>query len=884
MQRRKAIAAIIASVLIAANVVPSAVYAQGESVPTAETVQGEAEEGGIDDTSQNIGATPENNVTEENEKNTEIDSENNSLSNSHAENNENAIDTNTKDSLISEDLQDVNSGDVIENTEEENADAEDIQKQNSQENIPELQADENTDLSGSVQIVPRTSTWNGTGDIIIDAKYPINEAGFVGVTASWTNSEGETEEYTGDIQTRDEGFVIPTGEETILIPEEALQEFFYSREDKADGGTLKVGLKLRTGDIGEEETVVYYCDINIAPLTPDSSWSDADNTVYTNMDDAKAAIINLINNSDADKIKINLDIDRVSGATLSSTVLNALCESKKVLTINMSFLDDIYGYSKYYAWTFDGNNIKNTDQPVDLIVDILDGGKMDESYKYILDITPYAASIRFYEFGTMLSEGVIFTTNSYFGGMGTQPLYMYKCDAEDQQLICAGQYMPYVMGNTVDINNITSGAYILTDMLLDESESVIYPMGYPPQHSHSYESVFDDDNHWEECICGDKINVGAHTFEWVVDREATSEKTGLKHEECSVCGYEKKAIEFTQEVYIDMESAEEAILNLIESSETDTIGIDMGMYAPNMNTFILPKEVISELKESGKTLTINFVDTLDLDGSTEGYVYYPPYTWTFEGSKITAAEQDVNLVVHIWNKGDSAATDLVPSNIGAVVIDFMHNGALPKGTSLQINKFQMFFAGTGYLYHYNENINKLEYVGEFNPISAVDGSQYMVIQGLLHCSSYVLTDQRIPEGDNVVYPEEGRQHNYSQKYDTANHWMECECGDKINVEPHTFEWRVMKEATKTETGSREHICTVCGYVDKTETIPVLGKENANTSNNNTAVSDNTYAQKATAVNTADQSQMTGYLALLIVAMITTGGLLIIRKRKGYKNS
>ena len=30
-----------------------------------------------------------------------------------------------------------------------------------------------------------------------------------------------------------------------------------------------------------------------------------------------------------------------------------------------------------------------------------------------------------------------------------------------------------------------------------------------------------------------------HTFEWKVDKEATETATGLKHEECSVCGYKR---------------------------------------------------------------------------------------------------------------------------------------------------------------------------------------------------------------------------------------------------------------------------------------------------------------------------------------------------------
>ena len=34
-----------------------------------------------------------------------------------------------------------------------------------------------------------------------------------------------------------------------------------------------------------------------------------------------------------------------------------------------------------------------------------------------------------------------------------------------------------------------------------------------------------------------------HTFQWVIDREATATEKGSKHEECSVCGYKKAAVE-----------------------------------------------------------------------------------------------------------------------------------------------------------------------------------------------------------------------------------------------------------------------------------------------------------------------------------------------------
>lgn len=57
-------------------------------------------------------------------------------------------------------------------------------------------------------------------------------------------------------------------------------------------------------------------------------------------------------------------------------------------------------------------------------------------------------------------------------------------------------------------------------------------------HTHAYGETWksDADSHWHECDCGDKADLAAHSFSWKIDREATKTETGLKHEECSVCG------------------------------------------------------------------------------------------------------------------------------------------------------------------------------------------------------------------------------------------------------------------------------------------------------------------------------------------------------------
>ena len=65
------------------------------------------------------------------------------------------------------------------------------------------------------------------------------------------------------------------------------------------------------------------------------------------------------------------------------------------------------------------------------------------------------------------------------------------------------------------------------------------------EHKAGTEWKHNETSHWNECVnnCGEKLNEAAHTFEWVVDKEATATEAGSKHEECTVCGYEKAAVE-----------------------------------------------------------------------------------------------------------------------------------------------------------------------------------------------------------------------------------------------------------------------------------------------------------------------------------------------------
>ena len=65
-----------------------------------------------------------------------------------------------------------------------------------------------------------------------------------------------------------------------------------------------------------------------------------------------------------------------------------------------------------------------------------------------------------------------------------------------------------------------------------------------PEHTPDGSGWYSDENyHWNQCECGEKLNSAFHSFVWVTDKEATTTEKGSKHEECSVCGYAKAAVE-----------------------------------------------------------------------------------------------------------------------------------------------------------------------------------------------------------------------------------------------------------------------------------------------------------------------------------------------------
>lgn len=120
-------------------------------------------------------------------------------------------------------------------------------------------------------------------------------------------------------------------------------------------------------------------------------------------------------------------------------------------------------------------------------------------------------------------------------------------------------------------------------------------------------------------------------------------------------------------------------------------------------------------------------------------------------------------------------------------------------------------------------------------------------------------------------------HTYGDnwKFDESNHWHECFCGAKDGLQEHTFgAWKVTKEPTATEPGSRERTCSVCGYTEK-ETVPSTGQTG-------TTEPPTTGTPTGETPKTSDDSNMGVYIFLLLLSGSALAGNVMLGLKKARR--
>ena len=143
----------------------------------------------------------------------------------------------------------------------------------------------------------------------------------------------------------------------------------------------------------------------------------------------------------------------------------------------------------------------------------------------------YENKITAFEAGKTYHYGVYVVAVGYVESENTSYVF-----GPNTKLKINGEFVNYKRyeGDTSDGSDGTM--WVLTDLTMTPAAD---------GHTHKYgtEWKYDETNHWHECECGNKADITAHTFKQIIDKEATATEKGSKHEECTVCGYKKAAVD-----------------------------------------------------------------------------------------------------------------------------------------------------------------------------------------------------------------------------------------------------------------------------------------------------------------------------------------------------
>ncbi len=146
----------------------------------------------------------------------------------------------------------------------------------------------------------------------------------------------------------------------------------------------------------------------------------------------------------------------------------------------------------------------------------------------------YENKITAFEAGKTYHYGVYVVAVGYVESENTTYVF-----GPNTKLKINGEFVNYKRYEGDASDGSDSTMWVLTDLTMTPAAD---------GHTHKYgtEWKYDETNHWHECECGNKADITAHNFKWIVDRKATTTEKGSKHEECTVCGYKKAAVDITK--------------------------------------------------------------------------------------------------------------------------------------------------------------------------------------------------------------------------------------------------------------------------------------------------------------------------------------------------
>ena len=436
-------------------------------------------------------------------------------------------------------------------------------------------------------------------------------------------------------------------------------------------------------------------------------------------------------------------------------------------------------------------------------------------------------------------------------------------------------------------------------------------------HTHSYgtEWKYDGTNHWHECECGDKADTAAHSFQWVIDKAATKEATGIKHEECTVCGAkrsENTEIPALRDYAVTVTggtatvAAGTPITRAMEGVEVTVTaqapdgkhfvkwvvkagGITLANETSATTTFTMPANDVTIEAEFAENPVEAY--TLTVIKGTASVAAGTPITDKIEQNTVVTVTADAPEAGKVFDKWvvlegnvtladatKATTTFTMPGN--DVKLEATYKDAPPSHTHSY---------GTEWKYDDTDHWHECE-CGDKANIVAHSASEWIVDTAATETADgtkYKECTVCKKVLETAPIPATGSNHTHSYgtewKYDGTNHWHECECGDKADTAAHSFQWVIDNAATKEATGIKHEECTVCGAKRSENTVIDKLPDGGNTGNTGSGDNNTDKPGKDDSTKppqTGDSRNLIGWLAALFVC----GGVLTVlglnsKKRK-----
>lgn len=324
--------------------------------------------------------------------------------------------------------------------------------------------------------------------------------------------------------------------------------------------------------------------------------------------------------------------------------------------------------------------------------------------------------------------------------------------------------------------------------------------GTTPSHSYGDWVNTDADQHWKECGCGNKIEVGDHKYDNTCDTT------------CNTCGHVRTITHTWSSTW-----STDGINHWKECTVCHAARSEEGAHTGGTATCQAHKECVVCHSAYGDLSGCDYVENpadnyLVSDATCASKAVYKKscsvcgaahVSETFEsGSKDTTN--------HV------GGTELKDASIASCTVNGYTGDTWCKGCNTKLQDGTTIPAG-----------HKTTEVPANGATHETAGNiKYYTCAGcsLLFADAEATTE--IKAEDTVIAKGE---HNYGEwvNTDAENHWKECACGNKIETAAHTYgDWTVTKESTTTEKGSKEKTCSICGH-KVTEELPLAENTNDN---------------------------------------------------------